>query len=313
MTEEPGMDGGYRVDKRRVRASFDRAARGYEEVAVLQREVGRRLMERLELVRIAPATVLDAGAGTGELSAEIGRRYAAAHTVLLDLSPAMLATARRRGSLIERWRRKRSFVCADVERLPLATGCVDLIVSNLMLQWCNDLEGALREFRRVLRPGGLLMFTTLGPDTLRELRASWRAVDGHVHVNAFIDMHDVGDALIRTGFADPVMDREDIVLTYEDVPALMRELKALGAHNSTGGRPRGMTGRGRLARMMAAYEGFRREGRLPATYEVVHGHCWAPSAGQAARGASGEIKVPLSRIGTPGKREVPDKKDGEGR
>lgn len=312
MTEGADMADDYRVDKRRVRRSFDRAAQGYAGVAVLQREVGRRLMERLELVRIAPASVLDAGAGTGELSARLARRYRGAHTVLLDLSAAMLAAARRRGSLLERWRGRRSFVCADAERLPLAAGCVDLIVSNLMLQWCNDLEGALREFRRVLRPGGLLMFTTLGPDTLRELRASWRAVDGHVHVNAFIDMHDIGDALLRAGFADPVMDREDMVLTYEGVPALMRELKALGAHNSTGGRPRGLTGRGRLAGMIAAYEAFRQDGRLPATYEVIHGHCWAPAAGQATRAAGGEVKVPLPRVEAGGKRKGADPGGGEG-
>lgn len=292
---EPDAAADYRIDKRRVREAFDRAAPDYESVAVLQREVGARLEERLELVRLEPRTVLDLGAGTGELSARLSRRYPAARVVLLDLSPAMLMTARTRGSLFERWRRKRLFVCADAERLPLAPGCADLIVSNLMLQWCNDLEAVLQGLRRALRPGGLLIFTTLGPDTLRELRASWHAVDGDVHVNAFIDMHDVGDALLRAGFSDPVMDREDIVLTYDSVATLMRELKTLGAHNSTGGRPRGLTGRARLAGMTAAYERFRRDGRLPATYEVIHGHCWAPT--DADSGTGHEVKVPLSEIG----------------
>lgn len=286
----------YRIDKQRVRAAFDRAAAGYESVAVLQREVGARLEERLALVRIEPETVLDAGAGTGELSERLAQRYPSARLVLFDLSPAMLAMARGRGSFIERWRRKRLFVCGDAERLPLAPGCADLIVSNLMLQWCNDLESVLQGLRRALRPGGLLMFTTLGPDTLRELRASWRAVDADVHVNAFIDMHDVGDALLRAGFSDPVMDREDIVLTYDSVATLMRELKTLGAHNSTDGRPRGLTGRARIQGMTAAYERFRRDGRLPATYEVVHGHCWAPAADADSRGGH-EVKVPLSRLG----------------
>ncbi len=298
MTEDSGMSPDYRVDKREVRRSFDAAAPRYEAVAVLQREVGQRLLERLELVRIEPTLLIDAGAGTGELSARLAQRYPAARLLLLDLSPAMLAVARGRTGFIERWRRRRLYACGDAERLPIASGCADLIVSNLMLQWCNDLEGALRELRRALRPGGLLMFTTLGPDTLRELRAAWRAVDTeHVHVNAFIDMHDVGDALLRAGFADPVMDREDITLTYETVPTLLHELKALGAHNSTGGRPRGLTGRRQLAGMIAAYERFRRDGRLPATYEVLHGHCWAPlQAKQAHDTATGEIRVPLTKL-----------------
>lgn len=303
--QEHGMDAAHRLDKRRVRASFERAASSYESVAVLQREVGRRLLERLELVRITPQRVLDVGAGTGELGLQLAKRYAEAHTVLLDLAPAMLRQARGRGSLLDRWRwhwnRRRSLVCGDAERLPLAAASVDLVVSSLMLQWCNDLEAALHEFRRVLRPGGLLMFTSFGPDTLRELRSAWRSVDAHVHVNAFIDMHDVGDALLRAGFADPVMDREDIVLTYRDARTLMRELKTLGAHNMTGGRPRGLTGRGRLAGMLAAYEKFRCEDRLPATYEVIHGHCWAPSrAGQERDASTGDIKVPLTTLTRPG-------------
>jgi malonyl-CoA O-methyltransferase len=298
---DQGLDPAHRLDKRQVRASFDRAATSYESVAVLQREVGQRLLERLDLVRISPRTILDAGAGTGELGLQLARRYAGAHTVLLDLAPAMLAQARRRGSLLERWRLRRSFVCGDAERLPLATASVDLIVSSLMLQWCNDLDAALREFRRVLRPGGLLMFTTFGPDTLHELRSAWRTVDSQVHVNAFIDMHDIGDGLLRAGFADPVMDREDIMLTYEDARSLMRELKLLGAHNVAGGRPRGLTGRGRLAGMLAAYERFRRaDGRLPASYEVVHGHCWAGDAHSAKRAPHGEVHVPISRIARPG-------------
>jgi malonyl-CoA O-methyltransferase len=300
MTEDGGMANEYQVDKHWVRRSFDAAAPRYESAAVLQREVGRRLLERLELIRIEPALLVDAGAGTGELGRQLAQRYPAARTLMFDLSPAMLGEARRHASWIARWRRRQLYVCGDAERLPLASGCADLIVSNLMLQWCNDLEGALGELRRALRPGGLLMFTTLGPDTLRELRAAWHAVDaGHVHVNAFIDMHDIGDALLRAGFADPVMDREDITLTYEEVPALLRELKTLGAHNSTGGRPRGLTGRRRLAGMIAAYERFRRDGRLPATYEVVHGHCWAPLREKQRHDDSGAIRVPLSTLQRP--------------
>jgi malonyl-CoA O-methyltransferase len=270
---------------------------------VLQREVGQRLLERLELVRLAPQTVLDAGAGTGLVTEALARRYRAAHVVALDLSLAMLQTARRHGPLFARWSHRRSFVCGDAERLPMASARVDLVVSNLMLQWCNDLDQTLHELRRVLRPGGLLMFTTFGPDTLKELRHSWATVDGYSHVNAFIDMHDIGDALVRTGFSEPVMDREDLVLTYRDVASLMRDLKELGAHNLTAGRPRGLTSPRRLQRMVAVYESWRRDDRLPATYEVLYGHCWAGAAvPQPRHQPGGEVHIPLSDIARRGGR-----------
>lgn len=297
MTEpNSGRNAGFRIDKAQVRAAFDRSAQDYDRVAVLQREIGERLLERLALVRLAPTVVLDVGAGTGRLSAALSRRYGAARVIACDLSLRMLQRARGRAGLLNRLLRRQAFVCADAESLPCADASADLVVSNLVLQWCNDIDHTLAEFRRVLRPGGLLMFTTFGPDTLRELRASWAGIDDHIHVNRFIDMHDLGDALLRVGLSEPVMDREDFTLTYPDVMALMRDLKALGAHNSTLGRPRGLTGRGRLTRVTAAYERFRSDGRLPATYEVVYGHCWAAvSAPQTAR-HDGSVRVPLSQL-----------------
>jgi len=178
----------------------------------------------------------------------------------------------------------------------LADGVVDLIISNAMFQWCNDLERTFGECRRVLRPGGLLLFTTFGPDTLKELRAAWGQVDRHSHISPFLDMHDIGDALVRARFADPVMDADRLTLTYDNVQGLMRDLKALGARNATAARPRGLTGRARLAALAAAYECFRREGRLPASYEVLYGHAWAPEA-SASRQVSGEVAIPVSAIG----------------
>jgi malonyl-CoA O-methyltransferase len=293
-TDRGGTDGFY-VDKARVRAAFDRSAPDYDKVAVLQREIGTRLLERLDLIRLSPAVVFDIGAGTGRLSAALCRRYGAARVVSLDLSLHMLRLARRRTGWLSR--RRQAFVCTDAECLPCTDASADLIVSNLVLQWCNDIDRTLAEFRRVLRPGGLLMFTTFGPDTLRELRASWEGIDGRVHVNRFVDMHDLGDALLRVGLSEPVMDREDFTLTYPDVAGLMRDLKALGAHNSTLGRPRGLTGRSRLTRVTTAYEHFRRDGRLPATYEVVYGHCWAAHM-PAPRTTPGDatVMVPLSQL-----------------
>jgi malonyl-CoA O-methyltransferase len=167
-----------------------------------------------------------------------------------------------------------------------------------MLQWCDDPDRVFAECRRVLRPGGLLTFASFGPDTLIELRRAWAAVDGRVHVSRFIDMHDLGDALVRAGLAEPVMDVERQVLTYGEVRDLMRDLKAIGAHNASAGRPRGLTGKGSLARMLAAYESFRREGHLPATYEVVFGHAWAPmTEPRPHRSEGGEVRIPLSQIG----------------
>ncbi len=285
-------DAPYRVDKGRMRAAFEHSAARYDEVAVLQREVGRRMLERLTLVRLQPSVVVDVGCGTGVATAELIRRYRRARVIGLDIAPAMLHQARRRSPW---WRRLRC-VCGDAETLPLAEGSCDLIFSNLTLQWCTDLDRVFREFVRVLRPGGLLMFTTLGPDTLTELRQSWAAADGYNHVNAFIDMHDVGDALLRAGLADPVMDVERFTLTYATVTELMRELKILGAHNVSAGRPRTLTGKGRLRAMQGAYESHRRDGVLPATYEVVHGHAWAPAEARARNLGQGVAAVPVSAL-----------------
>ena len=192
--------------------------------------------------------------------------------------------------------RKPGLVCADAERLPVADARIDLIHSNLTLQWCNDLDRVFGEFRRVMRGGGLLMFTTFGPDTLKELRDCWERVDGRAHVNTFVDMHDVGDALVRAGFADPVMDMEVLTLTYRTPLDLMRDLKQIGATNALYAAPRGLTGPARLRAVERAYEVFRRsDGSFPATYEVVYGHAWVPSAPPPSRLDSAKTIPILSR------------------
>jgi len=264
------MDTDGMPDKASARRSFEQAAAHYDEAAVLQREVGTRLLERLELMRLQPQRILDLGCGTGQCIEGLFGRYRKAGVVALDIAQPMLQHARRRG----RWLRRPQAVCADAERLPFAENSFDLVFSNLMLQWCTDLDAAFSELRRVLKPGGLLLFSSFGPDTLKELRASWRVVDQYAHVNTFLDMHDVGDALVRARFADPVMDVERLTMTYADVWKLMRELKQIGAHNVTGGRPRGLTGKRRIQQLVEAYEQFRSNGVLPASYEIVNGHAW---------------------------------------
>jgi malonyl-CoA O-methyltransferase len=260
-----------------VGASFDRAARDYDAAAFLQREVGERLLERLELTTLTPARVLDIGCGTGRPTRLLVDRYPQAQVIGADLAPGMLRMAAKKQPLFINWSGKGArFVCAEASKLPFADASCDLLYASLLLQWCEDLDATLLEWRRLLKPHGLLLFSTLGPDTLKELRAAWSAVDEYNHVNRFLDMHDVGDALIRAGFVEPVMDVEHMTLTYDDAPALMRDLKRIGAHNLTAGRRRGLMGPRRLAAFTAAYEKFRREGRLPATYEVVYGTAWAP-------------------------------------
>ncbi|MEW8043028.1 MAG: malonyl-ACP O-methyltransferase BioC [gamma proteobacterium symbiont of Phacoides pectinatus] len=276
------------IDKGQARRAFSRAAGRYDEVAVLQREIGQRMLERLGLVRLRPGVILDVGAGTGVATHDLLRRYRKARVIALDFALPMLQRARRRGSLL----RRPGCLCADFDRIPLADHSVDLIYSNAAVQWSNDIDRTFREFQRVLRPGGLLMFTTFGPDTLKELRQSWSAVDGHSHVSTFLDMHDLGDALVRARFAEPVMDVDRMRLTYGEVSDLMRDLKVLGAHNVTDDRCHGLTGKGRMRAMREHYETYRRDGRLPASYEVVYGHAWAVDDTLVA----GCAQVPLSSL-----------------
>jgi malonyl-CoA O-methyltransferase len=274
------------LDKDRARRRFARAAADYDDVAVLQHEVGRRMIERLDTMRIAPRTILDIGCGTGLATAALMKRYPAAQVVALDFALPMLERARRRG----RWLRRPRCLCADLDGLPLADQSIDLVFANAALQWSTRPAQTFADIARVLKTGGLLMFSSFGPDTLRELRAAWAAVDGGTHVHSFVDMHDYGDMLMAAGLADPVMDVERLTLTYGDAMQLMREIKLIGAGNASLQRARGLTGRTHLARVCAAYERFRdADGRLPVSYEVVHGHAW----GAAKRLVAGETRVSL--------------------
>jgi malonyl-CoA O-methyltransferase len=265
----------FEIDKRRVRAAFDAAAPDYEQHAVLHQEVQRRLLERLDWIRLQPRRVIDLGCGPGGALRPLARRYRGARVMGLDLAPAMAARARGQG----RWLRRPWAVCGDMEHLPLADRSFDLAISAAALQWVNDLDRAFAEVRRVLAPGGLWLFATFGPDTLRELRAAFAAADGGAaaHVNAFIDMHDIGDALLRAGFADPVMDQEILTLTYSDLPSLLRDLRGVGVRNALAGRPRGLFGPRRLRAAAEFYASrYACQGRLPATWELVYGHAWVP-------------------------------------
>jgi malonyl-CoA O-methyltransferase len=264
----------FALNRKQVRQSFESAADSYDDAAVLQREIGERLISRLDLVNVQPQRVLDLGAGTCRFSEKLQHRYKKSEVWSVDFAGSMLAKAPARS----RWRRQPKRVCADALNLPCGEASFDLIFSNLMLQWCLPLDQYFSEIRRVLRPGGVFLFSTFGPDTLKELRAAWAAVDDSAHVHAFLDMHDVGDALLRVGFSEPVVDMEVLTLTYGDFLAVMKDLKAIGARNAAESRSRGLLGRRKLWQLEEAYERFRgADQRWPATYEVVYGIAWASS------------------------------------
>ncbi|MCG6975831.1 MAG: malonyl-ACP O-methyltransferase BioC [Acidiferrobacterales bacterium] len=277
------------INKRQVRQAFDRAAETYDQYAVLQYDIAERVLERLDVIRVDVRTVLDIGCGTGYCTRALANRYPGANVIGLDLSPAMVAAAHKQRG----WRRRSRYLSGDAEALPIADQSVDLLFSNLAIQWC-DPERVFAEFTRVLRPGGVLMFTTFGPDTLKELREAWRQVNDAPHVHTFIDMHDLGDALMRAGLSEPVMDVETLVVQYPDVAGVMRDLKGIGAYNMDPDRTRGLTGKQSYREFHSAYEAMAVEGKIPATYEAVFGHAWAPAT--PGRKVGGDQVVPVSAI-----------------
>lgn len=292
---EPDAPTPFTIDRVRMAQSFDRASATYDGAAVLQRSVRDELLDRLAFFKLSPRSVLDLGTGTGHGAEAMKRAHPKADVFALDIAPSMVDAAVARGRF---WRRIRG-VCADASRLPFPDASFDVVFSSLMLQWCEDLDTAFAEVRRVLRPEGVFVYSTFGPNTLMELRESWRAVDERPHVNQFFDMHDIGEAMSRAGFREPVLDVERYTLAYDDARELMRDLKAIGAHNVARGRARGLTGRRTLQAMLAAYETFRREGKLPASYEVVFGVGWGrPPSAEPLTGSShdGEIRIPVDSI-----------------
>lgn len=267
-------------DLQRIRRHFDRAAPRYAEAAVLHAEVERRVLERLDWIKIRPERILDAGCGPGRGVRLLQERYPKAHCIALDLSLEMLRQVRtdRPRWLPGRARNVPRPVCADMSRLPLRDHCVDLLYSGVSLHWVADLPALFAEFRRILRPGGLLMFTTVGPDTLKELRAAWSAVDDRTHINRFPDLHDLGDFMLAAGLRDPVTDMEQFTLTYGDPLDVLRDLRAIGVDTVLGRHHPGLTGPKRIRAMADAYRALQIDGQIPATWEIVYGSAWMGEA-----------------------------------
>ena len=291
------------INKRQLRQSFERAAAGYDKAALLQREVCDRMLSRLDYIKCIPGSILDAASGTGYGSRKLATRYPVARILAVDLALAMHLQAR--PSSVSWWRQilsargsNTSYLCCDIEQLPLQNSCVGMVWSNLTLQWCNDIGRKFAEVNGVLQTEGLFMFSTFGPDTLRELRQAFIGMDDCSHINRFTDMHDIGDLLVYNGFAMPVMDMEYITLTYDDVISVMRDLKAIGAHNVIQDRKRGLTGKVGWQKVLSHYETLRREGKLPVTFELVYGHAWKLEPRKTVDDREIMEFVPKNRIGS---------------
>jgi malonyl-CoA O-methyltransferase len=283
-------------DRRQLRRSFGRAASRYTEVAALQREVEARLLEQLGyLDDRQPQRVLDLGSGPGRAAAAMKKRWPKAEVIAVDAALPMLREVPKHTRF---WRPVRR-VNADVSKLPFADQCVDVIFSSLCLQWLDDLPAVLSEFRRVLRPEGLLLFSTFGPETLSELRDAYLQAGETPPLSPFAAIQQVGDAMLAAGFKDPVLDRDRYTLTYPDLRGLMRELRAIGAGDARHDRPRGLGGRGRLQRVTAHYEALRRDGVLPSTWEVITAQAWGPAPGAPRRDGGADLaSFPADRIPT---------------
>jgi malonyl-CoA O-methyltransferase len=283
----------YAVDVKSAKRRFSNAALSYDEHAVVQRLVANNLLETLDIIKIKPQRVLDLGAGTGDAARLLARRYPRSTITLLDIALPMLTHAR---SKAPRWRSRQHYVCAYAQLLPLADDSIDLIFANLVFHWCNDLDSVFNECNRVLKPGGLILFSSLGPDTLRELRDAWSGVDAAPHVHMFIDMHDVGDALIRASFTGPILECDKITVHYDDVNALIRDIRGLGAGNSLQGRMRTLGSPRVFKRMVEQYEIHRSGQKLPATIEVVYAHAWCAEQGARLQDGSTVATFPFSEI-----------------
>ncbi len=296
MNDSRSPHGG--IDKTRLRRAFARAADSYDAVATLQREVESRLLEQLEaLAERKPERVLDLGSGPGRAAQAMHERWPKAQVLALDFALPMLRRTAARKPWWKPGAQRLHAVCGDASALPLVDGSADVVFSSLCLQWVVDLPRTLAGFRRVMRPDGLLLFSTFGPETLRELREAFAHAGAGDPVTPFAQMQQVGDALQSAGFRDPVLHRDRFTLTYPDVRSLMRELRALGAHNARADRRRSLTGKARMQRVFDAYESMRRDGVLPSTWEVVYAQAWAPPPGQPLREEDGEIaRVPLASI-----------------
>ena len=271
-----------------IQRRFDRAAASFDDADFVHAVTREGLLTRLEPLIIEARRILDLGSATGATGRLLRKRYRGAQVVSLDASIGMA----RRALAGRGWLSKAAAVQADARRLPFADGAFDLVVANQLLPWLPEPDAAFAEIARVLRPGGVFAFATLGPDSLQELRRAWASVDDGQHVHRFSDMHDIGDGLVRAGLADPVLDVDRLSVSYDDADRLFADLARAGCRNALAQRPRGLTSRRRFAAMRRALVDAAGEERLVLDLELVYGHCW----GTGPRRDPTDIRIPASGI-----------------
>lgn len=272
----------FAIDRCAVEKSLAAAARTYDGSAKIPNLIADRLLDRLDFIRLKPTWIMDFGMRTGYAIRHLKKRYNMASMVVgMESSLPMLLQGR-------------NGVVGEYTSLPFADCSIDLIFSNLTFHWSVNLQQTLKECRRVLKPKGLLLFSTMGPETLKELRESFS--DGKWHVHAFHDMHDVGDILTYLSFIDPVMDMQQLTVHYSSIFQLLKDLKLTGAHNAAKGRCKGLMGKMNWQCMLKSYEEQRNEGgTLPVTLEVIYGHAFGAELNQF-EGKQGEVFIPVDRI-----------------
>ena len=279
-----------------ISKAFSKHAKEYEAAAKVQREIGERLFERLHYLNISPKRILDLGCGPGEFSRKLTELYPKAQIIGLDLAQPMLIQAKKK----QGWRRKWSLVTADMKHLPFASGLFDLVFANQAIHWASPLSQVFREVNRVMNVNGCFMFTTLGPDTFKELKAAWSKVNHYAHANEFIDMHDVGDGLMAEHFLEPVMDMELLAVHYETLSSLLGALRTQGVRNINPARNQGLTGKLSWQKFQHHYDRLRTDtGKYPLTYEVVYGHAWKGAKRKTESGI--ETMISVSKIRKPNK------------
>lgn len=271
--------------------AFNTSAPGYEQAAIVQKEIGQRLFDRLDYIKLKPHRILDLGCGSGYFSSQLQQKYPEAQLVSLDLSQAMLAQIPHRQKTLDSW----SLTAANMDQLPFAEASFDLIFANQALHWSQNLPELFFELNRVTRPDGCLMFSTLGPDSLKEIRQAWAGLDSHAHTNPFVDMHDIGDWLLQAQWHDPVVDMSPLSVHYASVADLLRSLQAQGVKNIHPQRPAGLMGRQRWqAFCQALAEQATANGKIPLSYEVVYGQAWKGELAQRREGQ--DTYIPLSQL-----------------
>lgn len=285
-----------RINKQRLRADFSKAALSYDEAAIAQHTICDRTLERLEILKVNPKTILDIGTGTGRSIIGLRNAFPGSSIVANDIALPMLEVCINSGSLDENC----SLVCNDTQQLPFDDEVFDLIFSTSTFQWCDDINQVFSECNRVLCKGGVLIFSTFGPETLIELRRSWSKVDDLEHVHEFLDMHHIGDMMLENKFQDPVVDMEVLTIKYKKFNQLLRDLKETGSRgkfNSKVTNPlTGLMGKKKYLNLERAYEKYRSaDGTLPASYEVIYGYAKKIGQGQKSDGLS-EIMVSIDNV-----------------